>query len=345
MDRSEERHAARQHGQDSTPRSMGGGPRLGTYACLVPAVDVVLVSFNSRAKLRACIESLAGAEGLTVVVVDNASHDDTLATIADLPVTTIARTENVGFGMGCNIGWRCGSSPYVLFLNPDAHISSEQIHALAQKAEEQPGAGALGPKLLTPSGELDYSLRRFPRLRSTYARALFLQRLLPRASWVDEMIRDARMYEASHAVDWITGACLLVRRTALEEIGGFDERFFMYCEDKDLCARLWQAGYSVEYESSVVCQHEGGAGSEASLRARRSMLTRSRLLYAAAHSSRPVAVLESLGLALEAGVRFITGPGGMQARRGRLEELGLILRSLRPTRPAAATSADGYPIG
>jgi len=320
--------------------------RPAPYACLVPAVDVVVVSFNSREKLRACIEPLAGAAGVNVFVVDNASHDDTLATIADLPVTTIARRRNVGFGAGCNIGWRSGSSPYVLFLNPDARISPEAVRALAQQAEERPKAAALGPKLVTPSGELDYSLRRFPRLRSTFARALFLQRLLPRASWVDEMIRDPRAYEGPHPVDWITGACLLVRRTALEEVEGFDERFFMYCEDKDLCARLWASGHSVEYESSVVCQHEGGAGSEASVRTRRSMLTSSRLLYAATHSSRPVAAVESLGLALEAGVRFVTGPGGLQARRGRLDELGLIFRSFGSTPPSAsATRADGYPIG
>ncbi len=165
------------------------------------------------------------------------------------------------------------------------------------------------------AGDLDYSLRRFPRLRSTYARALFLQRLLPRASWVDEVIRDPRAYAEPHAVEWITGACLLVRRAALEEVGGFDERFFMYCEDKDLCTRLWKAGYSVEYEPSIVCEHDGGAGSEASRGARRTMLTRSRMLYAAAHSGRATVMLEALGLALEAAVRLITGPGGSGAPR------------------------------
>lgn len=103
-------------------------------------------------------------------------------------------------------------------------------------------------------------------------------------------------------------ACLLVRRTALERVAGFDEQFFMYCEDKDLCARLWKAGYSVEYEPSIVCEHEGGQGSEASRDARRSMLTRSRLLYAKAHSGRPAVLLESFGLALEAAVRAVTGP-------------------------------------
>ena len=307
------------------------------------SVDVVIVSFNSRAKLRSCVEPLAGAGGVNVVVVDNASHDDSLATIADLPVNTIPLAENVGFGAGCNIGWRSASSPYVLFLNPDARMSAEAVKVLAQRAKERTSAGALGPRLVTPSGGLDYSLRRFPRLRSTYARALFLQRLLPRASWVDEVIRDPRSYAEPHAVEWITGACLLVHRAALEEVGGFDERFFMYCEDKDLCTRIWNAGYSVQYEPSVVCEHEGGAGSEASRGARRTMLTRSRMLYAAAHSGRPTVILEALGLALEAAIRLITGPGGLRGRRARLDELAEVVHAVRSsTKPKPAA---GYPIG
>ena len=254
-----------------------------------------------------------------------------------------------GFGAGCNVGWRAASSPYVLFLNPDARMLPEAVSRLAEQAEKHPEAGALGPRLVTPSGELDYSLRRFPRLRSTYARALFLQRVLPRASWVDEVIRDPRVYADAHAVEWITGACLLVRRTALEELDGFDERFFMYCEDKDLCARLWEARHTVEYDPTIVCVHDGGAGSEASRAARRSMLTRSRLLYAASHSSPPAAVLEALGLALESSLRVLTGPGGLQGRRARLDELAIVLRSLRATgRNRGRTPprpAGDYPIG
>lgn len=294
----------------------------------MPRVDVVVVSFNSRAKLRACVEPLAGADGLNVVVVDNASRDDTLATIADLPISVLALEENFGFGAGCNVGWRSASSPYVLFLNPDARMSPEAIRELAKHAEQHPRSAAFGPRLVTPSGELDYSLRRFPRLRSTFARALFLHRLSPNASWVDEVIRDPRAYAEPHAVDWVTGACLLVRRTALEDVGGFDERFFMYCEDKDLCARLWKAGYEVGYEPSVECGHEGGAGSEASVGRRRALLTRSRLLYASLHSTPQVALLESLGLALEALVRLVTGPGGLRGRRDRLGELRVIAGAL-----------------
>jgi len=295
----------------------------------MPPVDVVVVSFNSQAALRSCVEPLAGADDLNVVVVDNASHDESLATIADLPISVFPLKANVGFGAGCNVGWRSTSSPYVLFLNPDARMSPAAIRELANHAEQRSSIAALGPRLVTASGDLDYSLRRFPRLRSTFARALFLHRLWPNASWVDEVIRDPVAYGEPHAVDWVTGACLLVHRTALEAVGGFDERFFVYGEDKDLCARLWAAGYEVAYEPSIVCGHEGGAGSGASVGTRRILLTRSRLLYANVHCTRSVAFLESLGLALESLVRLVVGPGGVRGRRVRLDELRVIGGTLR----------------
>jgi N-acetylglucosaminyl-diphospho-decaprenol L-rhamnosyltransferase len=306
----------------------------------MPLVDVVVVTFNSGARIRASIEPLASDAEVQVVAVDNASTDTTLAAIADLDVRSIALEENIGFGAACNVGWRSSRAPWVLFLNPDTRIEPATVRRLAEIAASGDHIGALGPKLVTSSGELDYSLRRFPRLRSTFARAVFLQRILPHASWVDEVIRDPGAYAVAGAVDWITGACLLVRRTALEEVGGFDERFFMYCEDKDLCARLWDAGYTVGYEPSLVCEHEGGKGSEASRVARRSMLTRSRIIYAGIHSSRIGAALESVGLALEASVRLVIGAGGLQGRRGRIDELLVLATRGRLHARRVAPQAD-----
>lgn len=175
------------------------------YPRSVPLVDVVVVSFNSRAKLRSCVELLAGADWINVVAVDNASRDESLATIEDLTVTRIALKTNLGFGAGCNVGWRSGSAPYVLFLNPDARMSPEAVCMLAERANASSTIGAVGPRLVTSSGHLDYSLRRFPRLRSTYARAIFMQRLFPRAHWVDEVIRDPHAYAEAHSVEWVTG--------------------------------------------------------------------------------------------------------------------------------------------
>src|SRR6478609_3410672 len=96
------------------------------------AVDVVVVSFNSRDRIRGCVEDLATADGVNVIVVDNASTDDSVVVLRDLPVQVIARHTNDGFAVGCNVGWHAGAAPYVMFLNPDAQISPEALARLAE---------------------------------------------------------------------------------------------------------------------------------------------------------------------------------------------------------------------
>src|SRR4051794_14355638 len=144
-------------------------------------VDVVVVSYESRPRLRSCVEPLAGAEGINVVVADNASSDGSLDSVSDLPLTALALPDNGGFARGCNAGWRAGSAPYVLFLNPDAEISPGAVLRLAEALEDAK-VGAAGPRILGEDGQLHWSQRRFPRLVSLYAQALFLHRLFPRAS-------------------------------------------------------------------------------------------------------------------------------------------------------------------
>src|SRR5438105_3461957 len=145
------------------------------------AVDVVVVAYNSRDVLRSCVEPLAGLEDVGVIVVDNQSPDDSLAVVKELPVTAIRAGRNGGFGAGCNVGWRAGSAPAVLFLNPDARIEPDAVRALAWVLECDPHAGAVAPRIVDLAGELEYSLRRFQRLRSTVAQAFFAHRVAPRA--------------------------------------------------------------------------------------------------------------------------------------------------------------------
>src|SRR3712207_5585245 len=164
-------------------------------------VDVVVVSYNSRAQLRRCVEPLLGEAN--VIVVDNASPDRSLEAVADLPVRAPQLATKDGFGAGCNAGWRAGSAPYVLFLNPDATIDGDSLRRLVRIVEEDEGAGGAAPRILNSDGTLDFSLRRFPRLRSTYAQALFLHRLFPRASWTDEVVRDSEAYASPAWPDWV----------------------------------------------------------------------------------------------------------------------------------------------
>jgi hypothetical protein len=280
----------------------------------VAAVDVVVVSYNSDGDLRECVEPLAAVENVHVIVVDNASTDGSLEVIADLPITRIAREQNGGFGAGCNTGWRAGRAPYVLLLNPDARIDVGSLGRLVTVLEAAPGAGAIAPRITHIDGRLDYSQRRFPRLRSTYARALFLHRLFPTFPWVDEVVRDTAAYAKPGSPDWVSGACILVRRSVLEKLDGFDEGFFMYCEDIDLCRRLRDAGHELLYEPSATVVHEGGASApRASLLP---VLAASRLRYAAKHSSAAAALLERLGIALEELTHVVVSRGGRTMRAG-----------------------------
>jgi N-acetylglucosaminyl-diphospho-decaprenol L-rhamnosyltransferase len=279
-----------------------------------PFVDVVVVSYNSRKTLRACVEPLVNVDGVNIIVVDNASSDSSLDSVVDLPITTIALTRNGGFAHGCNAGWRAGLAPYVLLLNPDARIDGGSIEKLVDAMESMTRVGLAAPRILHADGSLEYSQRRFPRLVSTYAQALFLHRLFPRARWTDELIRDEVAYRRTGTPDWVSGACMLLRQSALEELGGLDEGFFMYSEDIDLCRRLRSAGYDIVFEPAAEVRHEGGASApRASLFP---VLAASRMRYAEKHRSRGAAALERVGVGLGALTHVLVGRGGLEARAG-----------------------------
>jgi N-acetylglucosaminyl-diphospho-decaprenol L-rhamnosyltransferase len=287
-------------------------------------IDVVVVSYKSAATLRGCVQPLAGMPGVHVTVVDNASPDDSVATIADLTAVDVVRApRNGGFAYGCNLGVARGSAPLVLLLNPDARIDAASLDALAGALRADPQAALVGPRILDDDGSLSFSLRRFPRLRSTFAKALFLHRLWPLASWTDELVRDPAAYEKPASADWVSGACMLVRREAYEAIGGFDEGLFLYCEDTDLCLRLWQAGHSVRFEPAALVRHVGGASSGAG--ETQAIAARSRVYYARKHSGRVAARLESLGVALDEATHAVATLTRPASRRGHLAALRAVL--------------------
>ena len=302
-------------------------------------VDVVVVSYNSAGTLRACVEPLVRTDWVDVTVVDNASADSGLEAIADLPITIMPLEHNFGFAYGCNRGWETGRAPYVLFLNPDARMEPDSLHRLVRALEERPSAGLLAPRTIGPEGALDYSQRRFARLRSTYAQALFLHRIFPFADWTDQVVRDSSAYETAHPVEWVTGACMLVRRRALEEIGGWDERFFLYGEDQDLCRRLWTAGYEVRFDPSAQAVHVGGASApRAELLP---VLASSRIRYAERHRGRLAAAAERLGVGLGALAHAMLTTKGGGWRGGYFRALQV---AVCPARETAWPSALGVPL-
>jgi N-acetylglucosaminyl-diphospho-decaprenol L-rhamnosyltransferase len=287
-------------------------------------IDVVVVSYNSRDTLRDCVEPLVGLPGVSVTVVDNASPDRSLEAIADLPVQAIDSGRNGGFAFGCNLGMAAGSAPFVLFLNPDARIDAEGLGRMAAALEAEPDVAIVGPRLLEDGGRLVPSMRRFQRTGSTWAQAFFLHRVLRRAAWANEIVRDAALYEHVAYPEWLSGACMLGRRAALEPIGGFDEGFFLYCEDMDLCARLRAAGHEIRYEPGVAVHHEGGRSApRASLYA---ILARSRTRYAGAHAGRVSAFLQRAGLAANALTHVAVAAGRPARARGHAAALREVLR-------------------
>ena len=232
---------------------------------------------------------------------------------------------NGGFAFGCNIGMAAGEAPYVLFLNPDARISPEGIAALQAGLESEPDVAIAGPRILEEDGSLVHSMRRFQRVGSTWATALFLHRVI-RAPWANEIIRDPAAYERVAHPEWLSGACMFTRRSALEPLGGFDEGYFLYGEDMDLCARVRGAGHQVRFEPGAVARHEGGQSApRTSLYA---VLAASRTRFARRHYGRVSAAAQRVGLAVGALTHIAAAVRRPAHREGHAKALRTLDRSL-----------------
>jgi GT2 family glycosyltransferase len=302
------------------------------------SVDIVVVAYQSRDRLRDCVQPLLGLPEVRVIVADNASPDCGIETIADLDVTCLRLPRNGGFAYGCNAGWTAGRGEYVLLLNPDATLDAASLASLVAVLDADPGVGAVAPRILDGDGHREASLRRFPRLRSTYAQALFLHRVFPRASWTDELIQDDATYDRPAAHEWVSGACILLRRSALQELGGLDDGFFLYCEDVDLCRRLADHGLAVRYEPAATARHAGGASRpRAELYA---VLAASRVRYARKHRGRTVRVLERGGIVLGALTHAILSPD-RESRAGYRAALKAALRGAAPPMVEARKQSVG----
>jgi N-acetylglucosaminyl-diphospho-decaprenol L-rhamnosyltransferase len=229
--------------------------------------SIVIVSYNASDMLR---ESLRGIAAVSVnpetevIIVDNASTDGSAAMVERefAGVQLIRNSANVGFARANNQGIRASTGRYVLLLNSDTIVPPGALPALIQFMNDHPGAGACGPRLVRSDGSVQpFAFGGDPTV--TYLLARGWNRLLfrrPLHDWGTDAVQ---------AVDWVSGAALLARRAALEQIGGFDEKFFMYFEDNDLCLRLRRAGWKVFYNPTVTITHFGGASlNQSTLRTR-----------------------------------------------------------------------------
>jgi N-acetylglucosaminyl-diphospho-decaprenol L-rhamnosyltransferase len=228
-----------------------------------PEVSAVIISFNSAGYLPDCVRSLRSEGVADVVVVDNASSDGSVGAMrgADPEVRIIETGANLGFGSAANRGVATTLSPYVLILNPDTVVEPGTVKALSEALDRDAGLAVVGPRMEDPDGSLYPSVRRFPEMGVALGHA-FLGLV-----WAaNPYTRRYRMLDWDHDqsaadVDWVGGACLLVRRSAFDTVGGFDEAYFMYVEDVDLCWRLGRAGWRIGYEPSGRVVHALGGSS------------------------------------------------------------------------------------
>jgi N-acetylglucosaminyl-diphospho-decaprenol L-rhamnosyltransferase len=223
---------------------------------------VVIVNHNAGGFLRRCMRSLAAASGdasLEVVIVDNASVDGSpdaaLAERADARL--IRNTTNRGFAAAANQGIGATSSPFVLLLNPDAEIVGGTLASFVKVARERPRAGAIGALVRNPNGSIQPSARRVPRLGEALGHA-FLGPLLPSNPFTRSYTMAGWDRSSEREVEWVSGSAMLLRRDALEQVGAFDEGYFMYVEDVDLCTRLRLAGWQVLFSPELEVVHEIG---------------------------------------------------------------------------------------
>ena len=225
-----------------------------------PPISVVIVSFNTQGELLRCLESLAECVSLPieVVVVDNASKDGTVDALRrDQPrVRLIANSENVGFARACNQGLRAARGSLWLILNSDTEIRPGAVEALADALERNPKAGLAGPRTLNSDGTLQASFGLPLTLVGEWRQRRLMRGL--RSKSPDALRRLEEAWRDEREPAWISGSCLLARRTALEEVGLFDEGFFLYEEDVDLCLRLRRAGWQILRVSEAEVIHHLG---------------------------------------------------------------------------------------
>ena len=230
-------------------------------------LSVIIVNYNGRAVLPECLQSLqryVGQIDFEVLVVDNASNDGSVEFLRkEFPwVTIIENSGNLGFAHGCNIGIRSSKGESILFLNADTRFQNDALAQLLDFFLKNPSVGLIGPRIVYTDGRFQPSCGTLPtalgEIRDKMLYALAKNNIAGVASFLE------RKYSKNGPVGWLTGACLLARREAVEAVHGFDEQIFMYFEDKDLCKRVAEAGWGVVYFPGAVVSHLLGKSSQGS---------------------------------------------------------------------------------
>jgi N-acetylglucosaminyl-diphospho-decaprenol L-rhamnosyltransferase len=248
-----------------------------------PTLAIVTVSYYSSSALADLVESIASSTVLPIstVIVNNAAEDslEVDTKIDGLSVTNAGA--NLGYGGAVNLGERLLPSDveWILVTNPDVRLDPHALETLLEIGQAEPTAGALGPCILEPNGEIYPSARELPSLRTGVGHALFANAWTANPWTRRYRGEDRRTTDRWREAGWLSGSCLLVRRSAFEAIGGFDDSYFMYFEDVDLGARLSEAGWQNLYVPAAVVTHTGAHSTSGAASSMRAEHHRSAYLY------------------------------------------------------------------
>lgn len=223
----------------------------------MPDASAVVVTHNALPWIGQSLESVRGVE---TIVVDNDSSDGTVAFVRErFPKATVLEQGNLGLAAGWNAGMAAASGRYFLILNADAWLTPGSLARLVEFADAHPEAAVVGPRLSNTDGTLQRSVRGFPTLWRLATEYFFLRKLAPRSRALNAFYAGGFAHDEVREVEWVMGACMLVRREAVEQVGPLDEAFFLFSEETDWARRFEDAGWKVLFYPGAECVHVGGA--------------------------------------------------------------------------------------
>jgi N-acetylglucosaminyl-diphospho-decaprenol L-rhamnosyltransferase len=290
-------------------------------------LSILIVNWNTRTLLLDCLAALYAAPprgAYEVVVVDNASTDGSADAVAQAyPQVRLLRSEhNLGFARANNQAAHLAQGRFLLLLNPDTRVAPRSLDRLVEHLQGQARAAAAGPRLLNADGTWQVSVERAPTLLREFWRLFHLDRLLPVSRYPRRRLEGA----GPHTVDVIKGACLLLRRSALPAEGVFDEDYFIYSEETDLCERLRHAGWELHWVPDAVVTHLGGQSTGQAPDELFLELYRNKVRFFRKRRGAGAAAAYKVILLLAGGARYLLGQGVRPLRLKRSPEWARLTR-------------------
>ena len=261
-------------------------------------VSIIIVSYNVRSYLAHSIDAILKSDhkNIEIIVVDNHSYDGTCDYLKENyqdieSVNIISNSENVGFGKAVNQASKIATNEYIMVLNPDTIIEESTISTLVDYLDKKNHVGMVGPKILNADGTLQLACKRsFPTIKVALPKLLGLDRIFPNSRWAGKYNLTYLDPEKVHKVDAISGSCMLIKSKIFEAINGFDENFFMFGEDLDLCKRVWEENYEIHYLPKTKIIHYKGQSVKTATYDSREAFYKSMKIYIKKHYSSTLGV-------------------------------------------------------